>query len=79
MAASPLFNGNSDYASLKNDDGQSLFPTAYSVEKWQRAATAAKEAIDVAHQAGFELYKFPGLNKMTDTTRTQMTIPQRNM
>jgi hypothetical protein len=74
MAASPLFNGNSDFASLKNDDGQSLFPAAYSVEKWQRAATAAKEAIEAAHQAGFELYKFTGLNKMTDTTRTQMSI-----
>ena len=74
MAASPLFNGNSDFASLKNDDGELLFPGSYSVEKWQRAATAAKAAIDAAHQAGFELYKFKGLNKMTDTTRTQMSI-----
>lgn len=74
MAASPLFNGNSDFASLKNDDGQALFSTSYSVEKWQRAAAAAKQAIEVANQAGFELYKFTGLNKMTDTTRTQMSI-----
>jgi hypothetical protein len=59
---------------LKNDDGEVLFPASYSVEKWQRAATAAKAAIDAAHQAGFELYKFKGLNKMTDTTRTQMSI-----
>jgi hypothetical protein len=74
MAASPLFNGNSDFTALKNDDGQALFSSAYSVEKWQRAASAAKQAIEVAHQAGFELYKFTGLNKMTDTTRTQMSI-----
>jgi hypothetical protein len=74
MAASPLYNGNSDFASLKNTDGQLLFSGAYSVEKWQRAAAAAKQAIDVAQQAGLELYKFMGLNKMTDTTRTQMSI-----
>jgi hypothetical protein len=74
MAASPLFNGNSDFASLKNDDGEALFPASYDVTKWQRAATAAKEAITVAQQAGFELYRFKGLNKMTDTTRTQMSI-----
>jgi hypothetical protein len=73
LAASPLFNGNSDFTSLKNDR-EVLFPSAYSAEKWQRAATAAKEAIDAANQAGFELYKFQGLNKMTDTTRTQMSI-----
>jgi starch-binding outer membrane protein, SusD/RagB family len=74
MAASPLFNGNNDFTALKNTDGEALFPAAYSAEKWQRAATAAKEAIEAAHQAGFELYKFPGLNKITDTTRTQMSI-----
>lgn len=73
MAASPLFNGNSDFSSLKNDR-QALFSSAYDATKWQRAATAAKEAIDAAHQAGLELYKFTGLNKMTDTTRTQMSI-----
>jgi starch-binding outer membrane protein, SusD/RagB family len=74
LAASPLFNGNSDFASLKNDDGELLFPASYDVAKWQRAANAAKEAIAIAQQAGFELYKFQGLNKMTDTTRTQMSI-----
>lgn len=74
LAASPLFNGNNDFSALKNQNGESLFPAAYDATKWQRAATAAKEAIDVAHQAGLELYKFKGLNKMSDTTRVQMSI-----
>lgn len=74
MAASPLYNGNSDFASLKNQDGTLLFNAAYDASKWQRAAAAAKAAIDVAHEAGFMLYKFTGLNKITDTTRTQMSI-----
>ena len=74
LAASPLFNGNNDFSALKNQDGESLFPAAYDATKWQRAATAAKEAIDVAHQAGLELYKFTGLNKLSDTTRVQMSI-----
>ncbi|OQP52689.1 RagB/SusD family nutrient uptake outer membrane protein [Niastella populi] len=74
MAASPLFNGNNDFSALKNQDGESLFSAAYDAAKWQRAATAAKEAIDVAHQAGLELYKFTGLNKLSDTTRVQMSI-----
>ena len=74
MAASPLYNGNSDFSSLKNNDGLALFPASYDAEKWVRAANAAKAAIEVAHQAGMELYKFNGLNKMTDTTRVQMSI-----
>ncbi|WP_246022580.1 RagB/SusD family nutrient uptake outer membrane protein [Filimonas effusa] len=74
MAASPLFNGNNDFASLKNHDGTQLFNTSYDANKWKRAADAAKAAIDIAHEAGFSLYKFIGLNKMTDTTRTQMSI-----
>lgn len=74
MAASPLFNGNSDFASLKNNDGTFLFNSTFDASKWQRAADAAKAAIDASHQAGFSLFKFVGLNKMTDTTRTQMSI-----
>jgi hypothetical protein len=73
-AASPLFNGNADFAGLKNKNGTVLFNPVYSADKWKIAAKAAKEAIDAAEQAGFKLYKFDGLNKMTDTTRTQMSI-----
>ena len=45
-AASPLFNGNTDYASFKNKDGVQLFNQTPSAEKWQKAADACKAAID---------------------------------
>lgn len=75
MAASPLFNGNSDYASFANKDGELLFNAQYDPEKWKLAANAAKEAIDDAEAAGHKLYYYtiPGF-EMTDTTMIQMSI-----
>jgi len=58
MAASPLFNGNADYANFKGKDGQQLFPTSYDAAKWQKAADACKTAIDMAKSAGNQLYYF---------------------
>lgn len=46
LAASPLFNGNTDYAALQNVDGKQLISQEYSPAKWQRAATVAKAYID---------------------------------
>ena len=58
-AASPLFNGNSEYYStLKDNKGRTLFNTAYDAEKWKLAADAAKEAIDLAESSGLSLYEF---------------------
>ena len=36
-AASPLFNGNSDFASVVDNRGIALFNTTYDETKWQRA------------------------------------------
>jgi len=58
LAASPLFNGNTDYASVVDKKGRQLFPQEYRPEKWQRAAAALKEAIDAAHEAGHGLFDF---------------------
>ena len=57
-AASPLFNGNSDYADIKDNRGINLFPTSHDPEKWTIASKALKEAIDLADAAGHRLYKF---------------------
>jgi starch-binding outer membrane protein, SusD/RagB family len=57
-AASPLFNGNSDYADMVDNRNINLFPQEYKQEKWEKAAVALKEAIDICHQAGHELYDF---------------------
>ncbi|NLR67369.1 RagB/SusD family nutrient uptake outer membrane protein [Chitinophaga varians] len=45
--ASPLFNGNKDFASFTNQDGTALFNQAYDKERWKRAADAAKAVIDL--------------------------------
>lgn len=57
-AASPLFNGNPDYAGIKNKNGTPLFSSAYDASKWQKAADAAKAAIDACTAAGLKLYTF---------------------
>lgn len=56
-AASPLYNGNKDYADFKNKDGKQLISQTYDVQKWKRAADAAKAVIDLGL---YSLYKDPG-------------------
>lgn len=56
-AASPLFNGNPDYAGFKDKRGVSLFPT-YDANKWVKAETACKEAIEFCEANGHMLYKY---------------------
>ncbi|WP_258099083.1 RagB/SusD family nutrient uptake outer membrane protein [Marinoscillum pacificum] len=56
FAASPLTNGNPDYAGHVNDKGEELFNSTYDPGKWNRAALASKELIDAADAAGHELY-----------------------
>jgi len=56
-AASPLFNGNSEYYSdFKNKDGEQLISLQYDKEKWKKALDAAEDAINEAHAAGHDLY-----------------------
>ena len=58
-AASPLFNGNPDYSTFKDNRGVNLFPIGdVSTAKWQRAATACKEAIDACEASGLGLFTF---------------------
>ena len=47
LAASPLWNGNARFASLKNHDGVALAPAQYDANKWKIAADAAKAVIDL--------------------------------
>lgn len=53
-AASPLFNGNADYADFKNPDGPQLISQQYDATKWKKAADAAKAVIDMPD---YSLYK----------------------
>ncbi|RYF23807.1 MAG: RagB/SusD family nutrient uptake outer membrane protein [Flavobacteriales bacterium] len=55
-AARPLFNGNTDYALLKNKDGKQLINQTFSAAKWTRAATAAKAFLTNPNYANYALY-----------------------
>ncbi|HEX7756371.1 MAG TPA: RagB/SusD family nutrient uptake outer membrane protein [Niabella sp.] len=66
-AASPLFNGNPDYAGWKDNRGKQLISPTYDPAKWQRAAAAIKEAIDAAESTGHMLYQF---NKFSGGAQT---------
>ena len=56
FAASPLVNGNPDYANHKNKDGENLFSTTADNDRWAYAAQACKELIEAAEAAGHKLY-----------------------
>ncbi|WP_293742456.1 RagB/SusD family nutrient uptake outer membrane protein [uncultured Pedobacter sp.] len=75
MAASPLFNGNSDYNSFKDKDGVALFNPSYDPQKWKKAADACKAAIDICNSANIKLYTFPAqLVPLSATTTTEMSF-----
>ena len=62
-AASPLFNGNTEfYANFKNKDNQVLMPLEYDLKKWDNARTAMEEAIIAAKDAGHDLYMTDNYN-----------------
>ncbi len=80
LAASPLFNGNTDYSGFTNKDGEQLVSQTFDPQKWVRAEEACKAAIDIAHEAGNKLYRVGDGNTLTaqedwsDTTRIKMDI-----
>ena len=74
LAASPLFNCNPDYVNYIDNRGVQLFPQDQSVAntKWKRAADAAKEAIEIAHEGYYRLYDahtdFPATGTLSEET-----------
>lgn len=80
LAASPLFNGNSDYKNWKDNRGKYLISSEYNLSKWEKAARAIKEAIDACHEGGLRLYTFnrysggPKTYNMNDSLVQLMTI-----
>ncbi|MEI3445684.1 MAG: hypothetical protein V8R04_16490 [Bacteroides thetaiotaomicron] len=56
-AASPLFNGNTDFFNVKDNKGNQLVSQTYDETKWAKAAAAAKDVIELAKASGlYELY-----------------------
>ncbi len=77
-AASPLFNGNPDYAGFKDKDGKELFSATYDAAKWDRAAAACDSAIKLCEANGYALHTFVPTNSvppnLTDSLRTVLSI-----
>lgn len=75
-AASPLFNGNTEFANNKSPNEEvTLFNPAYSAEKWQKALTACKAAIEACEAQGIRLYTFnEPIVVVPDELKTQMSL-----
>jgi hypothetical protein len=74
-AASPIFNGNSDFSSLTDNRGVQLFNPDYDITKWQKAADAALEAIETCEMAGIKLYEqFNSRYEHSDTIMKELTL-----
>lgn len=57
LAASPLYNGNTDLASLVNKDGKQLVSQTYDANKWRVAADAYKAFITQFVPGTYDLYR----------------------
>lgn len=57
-AASPLFNGNAEYAGFKDREGNQLISQTHDKSKWAKAMTAVEDAIGFAKSQGHELYRY---------------------
>ena len=58
LSASPIYNGNTDFSSLIDNQGNSLVNQSYDPQKWVLAKDALVEAIESAEANGHSLYQF---------------------
>ena len=58
LSASPIFNGNTDFSSLIDNQGNSLVNQSYDPQKWVLAKDALLDAIESAEANGHSLYQF---------------------
>ncbi|HAZ02061.1 MAG: starch-binding protein [Bacteroidetes bacterium GWF2_42_66] len=77
-AASPLFNGNPDYAGIVDNRNIHLFPTKADNGKWEKAVIACKEAIELCEGLGYKLYDYSNqpfqIGTLSDSTETLIAI-----
>lgn len=76
--ASPLYNGNADYANFLNYDKTPLMSTQFNAQKWEAARDAIKEAIEMAHSNGASLHQFVQestlATPLSETTKYKLSI-----
>lgn len=71
-AASDLFNGNPDYSSFIDHDGQPLFPKDKDPLKWVNAVEACEEALD--NLSDKQLYYYNDNPLLSSATTYQMNL-----
>lgn len=72
--ASPLFNGNSDYSGFKNHEGVPFFNQQYDASRWDSAAAACRNAIEVCRAAGHRLYTPADFKAMNSKPTSDTTL-----
>ena len=81
LNASPLFNGNTDLAGLKNTDGTNLVTQSVDVAKWTTAANAYRDFIQQYVPSKYSLYRVNNSNGDYDpylSTRGAIIEPWNN-
>jgi hypothetical protein len=68
-AASPLFNGNTEFESLLNSEGEPFF-SAYDANKWVEANNAIDSAISILAQTDHELFTIDDYTTVKDLSDT---------
>jgi hypothetical protein len=69
--ASDLFNGNTDYNSFLNHEGEPFFNQNYDPARWTRAVEACSRAVDACKEGEIHLYgksDYRQQNELSDTT-----------
>lgn len=66
LRASPLFNGNTDFAAFKNKDGVNYFNQTENKEYWTKALNAVDAAIKAAEAKGKTLYQYTDIYPYAD-------------
>lgn len=79
-AASPLFNGNEEEASLVDNRGVRLFPAKtpeQKLERWKDAMEACEDALDLCEEANLKLFGMEEIEnnyRMCDTLKRELAL-----
>ncbi|MDA9002636.1 RagB/SusD family nutrient uptake outer membrane protein [Flavobacteriaceae bacterium] len=78
LSASPIFNGNTDFSSLIDNQGNSLVNQSYDPQKWVLAKDAILDAIESAEANGHSLYQFnqqlPIIGEISDQITQELSL-----
>jgi hypothetical protein len=74
-AASPLLNGNSMYSNFKNSKGEDLIPQTLDSKKWELAAKAYKDIIDLGTYSLHTVVADSSTVKLGDFSGNSVTWP----